>query len=117
MLVVDDYLDKRYITRSYDCLSMAQEAWHDATGEDVGERLASLLGRGMGRRVSRTHRLAFRRLAAPEDPCLVLMRRARSAPHVGVYVRGRVLHLTERGAEFTAPSVAGRGFSRMEFYR
>jgi hypothetical protein len=114
---VDPFLDRRYAPLTYDCLHFTREVWLAATGEDIGERLGSLLGRGTGRKLCGGHRRAFQRLTAPEDPCIALMRRPRSSPHIGVYLRGRVLHIWERGVEFMPPAVAGRGFSSVSFYR
>ena len=114
---VDLFMDRRYRSRTYDCLHFTRDVWLEAAGDDIGERLASLLGRGRDRKVSKEHRRAFRKLSAPEDPCLVLMRRPRASPHIGVYIRGRVLHIWERGVEFMPVDVAARGFSSTEFYR
>lgn len=117
LLSVDDFMDRRYKPLTYDCLHFTREVWLAATGEDIGDRLGTLLGRGDARKVSREHRRVFVRLTAPEDPCLALMRRPRSAPHIGVYIRGRVLHISERGVEFMPPPVAGRGFSSLSYFR
>lgn len=117
---VDRWLSARHLGDEYNCLHFARDVWLAETGEDLEERLSGLLGSAAeGRRAARHRpdRSAMRRLDAPEDPCLVLMRRPRSQPHAGVYLRGRVLHLTERGAEFHEPGVAARGFSKLEYYR
>lgn len=116
-LSVDPFLERRYHDRTYDCLHFTREVWLTFTGEDIGDRLETLLGRGAERKVTREHRRLFTRLDAPEDPCLVVMRRPRSAPHTGVYVRGRVLHIMRRGVEFMPPEVASRGFTSVGYYR
>lgn len=117
LLSVDPFLERRYKPLSYDCLHFTREVWLAATGEDIGDRLETLLGRGTARKVQKEHRRAFRRLSAPEDPCICLMRRPRASPHIGVYLRGRVLHLCERGVEFMPPVVAARGFLSLGYYR
>lgn len=117
LLSVDPFLDRRYKSRSYDCLHFTREVWLAATGEDIGDRLETLLGRGRDRKVLRGHRRAFQRLSRPEDPSLALMRRPRSSPHIGVYIRGRILHISERGVEFMPPEVAARGFASVGYYR
>lgn len=40
----------------------------------------------------------FRILAKPEDLCIVHMRSFEPIPHVGIYYRGGILHMTRRGA-------------------
>lgn len=117
LLSVDPYLLRTYVQGQYDCLDMAGDVWFDLTGEDLRDRLQSLMGRGKSPEVSREHVRAFTRLDAPQDPCLVLMRRPRSPPHAGVYVRGRVLHLHPGGAEYQPVDVAARCFTSVRFYR
>lgn len=117
---VDRWLAHRHRGDAYNCLHFARDVWLDETGEDLRDRLGLLLAASTAeRRIGRAREgvRAFRRLERPEDPCLVLMRRPRSEPHAGVYLRGRVLHLTERGAEFHEPAVASRGFTEVEYYR
>lgn len=118
MMSVDAFLARRHRGDEYNCLHFARDVWLEATGEDLGARMADLLTSSTGeRRIGARHRRAFERLDRPADPCLVMMRRGRTEPHVGVYLRGRVLHLTERGAEFHEPAIASRGFQEVEFYR
>lgn len=114
---VDGFLDRRYDRKTYDCLHFTRDVWMAATGEDLGDSLATLLERGPARKLARAHRRLFQRLDRPEDPCLVLMRRPRTAPHAGVYIRGRVLHLWDGGAEFMPPEVASRGFTTVGYYK
>lgn len=99
----------------YDCLDLASEAWRELTGEDIRDRLGDLLGRA-GRRIGAA-RSSFTRLRAPEDPCLVVFHSDRADPHVGVYVRGRVLHLLGRSPEFMEVDVAARGFTKIRYFR
>lgn len=116
---IDRFLAARYRYGKYECLDFARDVWLWATGEDLSDRLGELISAGSGRRIARSRNevRAFCKLSAPVDPCLVLMRRPRSQPHAGVYLRGRVLHLTERGAEFHAPALASRGFTEVSYYR
>lgn len=98
---MDTYLTRRRAP-GYDCLSLADEVWSALTGESLREKIR--------------HR-SFVRLAAPADPCIVFMRGHRREPHVGVYLRGRVLHLRECAPEFTQLRVASFGFPTVEFFR
>lgn len=120
MTSVDRWLSASHRGDDYNCLHFARDVWLHEVGEDIGERLGLLVDAASAdRRImpSRAAVRAFRKLSRPEDPCLVLMRRPRAQPHAGVYLRGRVLHLTERGAEFHEPAVAARGFVEVEYYR
>ena len=106
---VDRYLSRRQAP-GYDCLAFARDVWAGLTGEDLRGRLDILHPDPRRLRV-------FERLSAPVDPCLVLMRRPRSQPHVGVYVRGRVLHLDAGGAKHVPLELVALSFLRVEFYR
>lgn len=111
---VDRFLFARR-TPSYDCLDFAADVWEAHTGENIRDRLADLLSHH-GRRIGDA-RLQFERLPGPQDPCLVVLHSGRSDPHVGVYLRGRVLHLLGRSPEFTEPDIAARGFTKVRYFR
>ena len=113
---VDAYLGRAYERGRYDCLHFARDVWRDATGEDLGVRLDGLLGRTADRHVQPRHVRAFRRLDGFRDPCIVLMHGPRRDPHVGVFLRGRVLHLREEGSAFDPVEVATFGFSQVRCY-
>jgi hypothetical protein len=111
----DQYLARAYDHRRYNCLHFARDVMLDLTGVDIGERLAGVLDpetRTLGKR----HFDAFRRLETPESPCLVFMSRRRGEPHVGVFARGRVLHIRERGVQFQPLEVAALGFEIVRYY-
>lgn len=109
---VDVFLDRVYHRRRYNCLHHASEVWLALKGENIESKLADVLNG-----VKRAHVAAFRRLSAPADPCLVLMRRERSKTmHVGVMIAGRVLHIQGRGVEYQPLDVAGIGYTDIRFY-
>lgn len=113
---VDPYLGRTYDRRRYDCLHFAADVWRDLTGEDLRERLAGLLGAPADRHVRLRHLRAFRHLAAPRSPCLVLFQRPRTPPHIGVFLRGRVLHLREQGAVHQPLELAALGWTSVRCY-
>ena len=116
MKSVDPYFSRVFNSESYNCLHFTREVWKDATGEDLGERLDGLFVPPSQRRIKSKHSRAFMRLSKPLDPCLVLMQRDNCDPHVGVYIRGSVLHITELGVEYQPVDVASRGFMSVRFY-
>jgi hypothetical protein len=101
-------------TPTYNCLDFAHDVWLAETGQDLkallGNDLAMLDGN-----ISRVR--AFSRVPEPVSPCLVLMRGRHGDPHVGVFLRGSVLHLLAKAPEYMDLSVATRGFTRVRFYR
>lgn len=105
---IDHLLGREHGGASYNCLHFADEVWAHEAGESLAARMGGTL-RGL--------LSGFERLDAPVSPCLVLMRRPRSEAHVGVYLRGRVAHLTERGARLEEVELAALGFNDVRYYR
>ena len=113
---IDCFLDRSYDPQKYNCLHFSREVWLALTDADIGAALAGLLGRVSERGISKHTVNAFARLASPVSPCIVLMQRPRTSPHMGVYLRGKVLHITQRGVEFLPVDLAMRGFKTVRYY-
>ena len=111
---IDRFLFARR-NKNYDCLDFAAEVWEAITAEDIRDRLGSLLNRNL--RSVGSVRTNFKRLSEPEEPCFVVFHSDRNDAHVGVFLRGRVLHLLHSAPEFMELDVAGRGFTRVRFFR
>jgi hypothetical protein len=74
--------------------------------------LAPRAGRSADSSLART----MRRLPGPVGPCVVLWRRRGQAPHVGLYTRRAVLHLTDSGPIRQLLPVASIGYHSTRFY-
>ena len=113
---VDRWLAKRYDADKYNCAHFAAEVWAAETGENIEGTLTGFLRPESERRASMDLKRQFVLLDRPASPCLVLMRRPRCQPHVGVYLRGQILHITKRGVTFQPIDVATLGFPLVGFY-
>ena len=98
-----DFLLEKTHAVGYNCEDFSRDVWFHLTGR----RLPSVLSK----------KSSFKLLDKPETPCLSLMLRDKCAPHLGVYVRGRIVHLTERGPEFVDAKTASRGFKEVKYYQ
>ena len=96
---IDAFLDRQH-RPDYNCADFAREVWMHLGGIDIGDALRGLLALESGRRVTRHHVRSFEALHGPISPCLVLMQNPRLSPHIGVHLRGRILHLAEQGVEY-----------------
>lgn len=114
---VDPYLSRVYRKRVYTCIEFTRDAWLDMTGDDLAERLPILGVRSEERRITPSNLRGFRRLEKPISPCIVVMRRPRSVPHMAIYLRRRILQLSEAGASFLSPEFACLGFKTVCYYR
>ncbi len=100
---VEKFLLKEYDAQRYNCWHFACEVWSAITGQIYNAAPIDKLDNP-----SYLHERAlqmagqFVTLPQPRDPCFVLMRRQRLTPHVGIYIKGNILHLNERGAFYAA---------------
>lgn len=112
---VDKWLSKKYIDNLYTCSDFTREVWLDITNVDIGPALQGLLQAHDGRGLCRDHVQRFRQLPGPRDPCLIVMQRPRWPVHIAVYLRKKVLQITERGVEFQPIEVATRFHKSFRF--
>lgn len=103
----DTYLMKRFNKDTYNCWHFVHEVWRDLTGTDLSTPNPSV----------ESIAPHMQQIDIPESPCIVLMLRARCTPHVGVYYKGRVLHMNARGAEYGALDSVTASFPTVRFYK
>lgn len=106
----------RYRSPTYNCSHYAAELWERETGQDIRHVLGGFFASEGARRVDASACLTFRRIPAPVEPCLVLLRCGRATPHVGVFLRGRVQHLASIGPIRQPLDVAMVGYRSVRFY-
>lgn len=103
---LDQFLDRTW-SQNYTCNEFACEVWKHITGEDLTERLNAFLN-GNG---------SFTPLQMPESPCLAFFTRKGAASHIGLYVDGRLFHLTGQGVHFVELEIVAGGFQQPRFYK
>jgi len=99
---VDDYIANwRYHDTERHCWHLVQAVWLDLTGFDIGDRTPAQDGPLARNRAFLRGAKGFHAVAPQTEPSIVLMSPVhRSGPHVGVYLRGRVLHLDGAGCHY-----------------
>lgn len=100
----------------YNCAHFLCDAWLAETGWDLGSVLGSFLAARDQRTADPALVRTMQRLPGPRGPCVVLWRRRGTAPHVGLYARGTVLHLTGSGPIRQLLPVASLGYNSTRFY-
>jgi len=114
---IDQFFNRTYNRNTYNCAHFVVEVIHRLKGVDISETMRGFLMPPKERTVRASLRRAFVKLEKPENYCIVLMQRARTTPHVGVYIDGRVLQIHERGVEYVDLDLASRGFTKTGFYQ
>jgi hypothetical protein len=113
---IDKFLD-RVKRRDYNCLDFTREVWLQLCGEDMKDRLDKLINAVAVRRVSVSSVRGFEFLRVPRSPCFVVMQRFKLSPHVGIYLNGKILHLSATGAEYQSINVVKQSFQSVRFCR
>lgn len=97
--MIDQFLSRRR-TKQYNCVAFANEVWQAMTGTAVD--------------LNDVRRTAVF-LSKPVSPCFVLMQR-RGLAHVGIWWRGKVLHLLESGVHYMPLEIASVGYPKVRFF-
>lgn len=113
---IDALYSKTYDKNAYNCAHLVADAWELVTGNSIQEALAVFLVPAKLRTAPASLRERFVRHDKPVSPCVVLMRRANTPPHVGMYYNGRVIHITEVGVQYQPLDVVSRGFTNVGYY-
>lgn len=117
MFKVENYLSKQHSMIRYNCWDFIREVWLELMNEDIGFRTPKGASREDMKYKFAREEVEFERINKPQDPCIVLFTRKTALPHVGVYVKGKVLHLPEHNTGKHEPlSIAALGFKETRFY-
>lgn len=65
--------------------------------------------------LSKSHIKRFKILEAPISPCIVVMQRGITTPHIGIFIDGNILHIHGGGVEYQPIRTATRGFNQIRY--
>ena len=115
--MIDALLDKRYDSDNYHCVHFVIDAGKHLFNYDFSPNFLgldkSLTHNGTPSRHTVTH---SQRADTPTDGTVVLITKLDNGLHVGLYLDGRVLHLTEQGVRFETVRALGRMYKRIRYY-
>ncbi len=112
----DKYLDRVYNSSKYNCTHFVCEIWNDLFKQDISKALGGALRAQRERRINAHDLASFKRLALPVAPCIALFQISAKAPHVGIFLNGRILHITESGVEWNCLEIIMLNFNKVRFY-
>ena len=114
MSSVDKYLDKKYNFHNYNCSHFVAEVWKDLTGENISELCQSFVKQDPD--FCKTKLRARKRLRQPETPSVCFMQAHNLAPHAGVYMDGKILHIGDLGV-LLDPVSDLKPYYRLSYYK
>lgn len=110
------YLIKTYDPIKYNCWQFAQEIWEELTGVDLGNQTPAEYSAVAYSKKAAEFATQLKRIEKPASPCLVLLQRPQSEPHIGVFYRGSVIHLKREGAQYRPLSQVAALYPQVSFY-
>ncbi len=121
MFELDKYLSKRFNLQHYNCWHFVRDVWFELTGDmlyDYTPRPATKVDMELAADDARHLFNMVAPVCAQYSilPVIVLMKRGRDVPHIGVMYEGKVLHLRPEGAAYQPLDVASVGFDKVLFY-
>jgi hypothetical protein len=116
---VDPWLSKKFVPgrEGYNCWAFSREIWLELTGKNLGNQTPARRDPQEYKNKAEEFSQKLQRLESPAEPCLVLFQRPRLEPHIGVYYKGKVLHLTQSGAYYMPLHEVSLGYLSVSFYR
>lgn len=123
MIQVDKYLGREFHWKNYNCWDFIRDVWQDHAGVDIGRRVPEAwtkiaLTEAFAKQQFDVENALVKRIPEPVDPCLVMFVRPNVLSHVGVWVRGKVLHLQPRGNVIHQPlDDVALGFPEIRWYK
>lgn len=122
MIEVDKYLGREFNLRTYNCWDFIRDVWKDHCGVDLGSRTpnpatAAAMVAAFQNCQFDVEGQVVKRIEEPEDPCLVMLIRPKVMSHVGVFVRGKLLHLAWGSNVRHQPLDEVLGFSEIRWYK
>jgi hypothetical protein len=86
-------------------------------GDEMKQLMSGFLCAPTERKARPSNLRPHRFLRKPEELCVVLMQAPRVATHVGIWIRGRVLHIiANKGVQYQPLDVVRVGFSKVRFF-
>ncbi len=115
MASVDQYFGFNYDRTKFNCLHFAKLVWANETGAKIEDEIFNF-DRWNKNKVSNKFARKFVKLKKPVSPCIAIFK-GRIETHIGIFIRGKILHLTENGVQFQPVDVVSMTFFKVRFYQ
>lgn len=120
MFTVDKYLAKKFSIGNYNCWHFVRDVWFELTGHMLYDYTPAKTNKHELElaAIDATHHFVETDLQSADKllPLIVLFRRPKDAPHIGVLYLGKVLHMRPQGVRWEPLQIARMSFDRVNFY-
>lgn len=114
---IELFFFKEYDNSTYNCCHFVQDVWEHLTGIDISLNMTGFTKDKKNRNVTLSHMKIYKECKFPKNPSIVYMQHRSLPPHVGIYINGKILHITEKNnVQYTPLSVAAMGFSKIRYF-
>lgn len=108
---INHFFGRLYHIEHYNCMHFTCEVWEHLTGENNLREILIKDGCINYERVKK-----FIVLEKPDNPCLVYFKTGIES-HLGVFLNGRILHITHAGVRYEHMETLRVCFRKMRFFR
>ena len=116
----DSFFFKKYDLHSYNCMHFAIDVWQKLYRIDISTLCKAIVPKENGAYTVRSASPLrnFRRVPVPtKSPTLCLFRAlGPDELHVGTYIDGCILHITEEGTQYLPEEITRIGFKEVTYY-
>lgn len=112
---LDDFHTKTYHPTEYNCSHFLRDVWLFLKGVDIGPMVGAFNSGDL--RTAMESRKDLVAMDDPIDPSIAwFVTHANDPPHVGVYMEGRIFHMTPEGPRIQDLSFVAAQYKKVKFY-
>ena len=114
MTDLSPFYAKRFHPQNYNCGHFVFEVYLKLTGKNLQGITSSLMVKDYSR--FKTEKKKLTKIETPDKLCVAVTSRKSNELHAGVYMDGKILHLTEKGVFLDDPAAFGKN-GTLRYYR
>lgn len=114
--MIDQFFGRKYHSQNYNCAHFVCDVLAELHSPEMGNLLKGFLCAKKNRKVLKEDLSKIKLLDKPIDLCVVLMQRPKAATHVGIFLKGKVLHLSKQSVQYQPMNVVALGFKKVRFF-
>lgn len=107
---------RQYDENTYHCVHFVVDAWRVLLDEDISADFSGMLTPLESASVMPLWPDLFVEIDNPQKPCIVVLRKGDRTPHMGMWYKGKILHLREEGPHYANLARICLEYDTVRFY-